>query len=661
MRRFAMIFVLLCIVMGITAVLYPQEASLAAPDQPQQAARVAPETPWPDNIPFSVNVAADTCSGATNLVIPQGGGGDVSNVNFMTETSTDPQLTCAWGNPPAPRGKQGYRTVWYKFTAPSSGIATVDTYYSTYDTILAVYQGSCDALTMLACSDDYQGFSSRASFPVTRNKVYYIEVADWQSNTAGTADLSLAVWIESVESRWEMQPNMAEPISRHALVSVGTDIYTIGGVTEMGVPLTLSSSLLKLDTNTGNWITLQSIPGTGYANTTAVAMDGRIFLPGGYAGNNTLFDGTHWAYTISSGLWSSSLASPPWPGGKPLAWGTAVASQSTAIPKGYFLIGGTDTPPPFDPPYNSYATPSSEVLFYYLDNNTWTATTFPDLETARYGHTAAWVQDRVCVVGGIGINDSDQNVLLPGGECYKPGSGSGWLPIGNMTVPRHSAGSAVGPDGKWYVFGGVDSEGNAVEFTEVYNPATGTWSQLGAAYDLGDFDTAPPRGWPRGAFVGDVLWAIGGHDIGPEASYKDPLNLVSKLELIVPSILLPVIFSPNGSVPANNTFTTAYALNLNEPQYHNFDVPLDVYDTYYFDLFDTRPIVVRLTEIPQGSEYNLAVYSSNKLLWGEGNNPGSQDEAVPLTLTAGRYYIVVHRAFPAGPPNTANYRISVEG
>lgn len=661
MRRLTTFFILICAVLGITAVLHPRPSTLAASPAPD----IVPVTlgladaSRPDNIPFSLNAASDSCTEATNLAtIP---GGDASVVNFMTEAASDPQLTCAWGNPPPPRGSQGYRTVWYKFKAPYSGLATVETYYSDYDTILAVYQGSCDALIMLTCNDDHQGFTSRATLPVSRGQTYYIEVADWQSSAPSTANLSLAVWIEPVTSLWETQTGLTSPRSRHALVSVGADIYVIGGVTEMGAPLQLTNSMQRLNTLTGSWTTLQPMPGSGYANATAVVMDGRIHLPGGYDGNNTLVNNTHWVYTIASGAWSTLAPQP----GTPLAWGTAVVSQSPLLPAGYFLIGGTGTPPPFDPPYNPKADPSAQTLFYRLDNNTWTDATFPSLQTARYGHTAAWVQGRVCVAGGIGINEAGTgNILLTNGECYTPGGG-GWTTTGNMAVPRHSAGSAVGPDGKWYVFGGVDGEGDAVEFTEVYNPVTNTWTPLGAAYDLGDFVNTPARAWPRGAFIGDTLWAIGGNSIDPISSQSSPLTLVSKLRLVYPRGWLPFITTTTGPTappPApNDTFATAYQLLLNQPQFHNFNAPLDVYDSFFFDLAEARPVTVRLTNIPAGSEYDLAIYSSNKLLWGVGNNIGNQDEAVSLTLPAGRYYIMIHRIYPAGPPDTDNYRIVVEG
>jgi len=46
------------------------------------------------------------------------------------------------------------------------------------------------SLNMVACNDDYQGFSSRVSFDVSQNVTYYVEVADWNAAQPGTLELS---------------------------------------------------------------------------------------------------------------------------------------------------------------------------------------------------------------------------------------------------------------------------------------------------------------------------------------------------------------------------------------------------------------------------------------------------------------------------------------
>ncbi|MCA9973177.1 MAG: hypothetical protein KC425_23320 [Anaerolineales bacterium] len=653
MRRYLLLVILCGLLLGATAVSPPLSAAPPAnPTIPVPVTRL-PADPLRD-VPRSLDAAADTCTNATNLAaLP---GGDISTVNFMTESPSDPLLSCTWGTPPAPRGDQGYRTVWYRFTAPYSGHVTVSTEFSTYDTILAVYNGTCSALAMLACNDDSNGLISEVALNVQKGVTYYIEVADWQSGTAGQAELSLTVLIDPIDTRWVDTTLMDVPRSRHALTAVGPDLYVLGGVSEMGSPFVLSNKFQRYETDTGNWVDLQPIPGTGYANTTAVSINGRIHVPSGFDGNVNLFNDTHWAYDLASGSWST-YATAPWPGGSPVAYGTAVVSQSPATPVGFFYVGGTTSVPRFDPPFPGTApVTSDDVLFYRVSDDSWLQT-YPALNTGRYAHTAAWVQDRLCVVGGL----DSSSALLTGGECYKPGTGA-WTPIGNMKYPRYNAGSAVGPDGLWYVFGGVDGNGNAVETVEVYNLQTNTWTPLDASYNLGDFANTLPREWPRGAFIGNTLWLVGGNSI--VNNIKIPLAPVLKLPIILPWLYLPVINTTTGPPapprPENDTFATAYPLARNQARLDRFTYLLDLFDSYYFDLPTAREVTIHLSQIPIGSNYDLAVYNSNKLLWAVGDNPGTVDEIVTLALPAGRHYVFVERIFPVGPPVGADYRIIVQ-
>ncbi len=576
MRRSILISLFIGMVLGVTAVTHLTFADPAA---------AAPE------IPFSINAAADSCEAAT--LIPSLPWGDqTASTNLLTESSSDPVLGCMWGTPSRP---QGYRTAWYKFVAPYSAQVTIDTFYSDYDTVLAVYSGSCGSgnLVQLACNDDHQGFSSKVSLAVSRGQTYYIEVADWQFDVYGS-NLSIAVLINPVESRWELQGNMTIPRSRHSVVASGKYLYVIGGETDMGSSPSLTASMQRLDTETGAWVALDPMPGSGYANTSAAVVNNKIYLPSGFSGNTTAYNGTHYIYDIASGAWDTG-ATAPWPAGRPLAWGTAVRSQSALFPAGYFYLGGTPDQPPIEAHSITAAVPSDAVLFFATSTTPpgWTSL-IPNLSIGRFAHTAAWVQDRLCVVGGLGMNtEGTANILLTDGECYR--SGIGWQPISSLNVPRYNAGSAVGPDGKWYVYGGVDGENKPVETTEYYDVTTNTWHRLNINYALGGIPGNPSRAWPRGAFVGDDLWVMGGNSDGPVGSV---LPMIEKLSLPTPSLFLPVLFSRTVA-PANDTVATAFQLLLNQPQFHTFDTTTDYFDTYFFDVGTTRQVTcVCLTFLP---------------------------------------------------------------
>ena len=101
-----------------------------------------------------------------------------SNVG-ATRESGEPQIT----------GNAGGQSVWYAWTAPSSGTATIDTTGSSFDTLLGVYTGaSVSALTLVAENDDIDSSTrqSRVSFAATAGTTYRIAVDGYHSTAQNT-------------------------------------------------------------------------------------------------------------------------------------------------------------------------------------------------------------------------------------------------------------------------------------------------------------------------------------------------------------------------------------------------------------------------------------------------------------------------------------------
>jgi len=75
-------------------------------------------------------------------------------------------------------GKQGGKSVWYTWTAPITGIATVGTSGSTFDTLLGVYRGTNVALLTTEASDEDGGgyFTSGVRFNAIKNRVYHFAI-----------------------------------------------------------------------------------------------------------------------------------------------------------------------------------------------------------------------------------------------------------------------------------------------------------------------------------------------------------------------------------------------------------------------------------------------------------------------------------------------------
>jgi hypothetical protein len=122
----------------------------------------------------------DDCENAERI-------GDVTDLPFDTTNATfDGPGYC-----------QTAPNVWYCYTAPCTGVMTVDTCGSLYDTKIAVYEGcECDPIgTMLCCNDDHccdggWTYQSRCMVWVEQGREYLIEVGGYANNT-GPGDLTV--------------------------------------------------------------------------------------------------------------------------------------------------------------------------------------------------------------------------------------------------------------------------------------------------------------------------------------------------------------------------------------------------------------------------------------------------------------------------------------
>ncbi len=91
-------------------------------------------------------------------------------------------------------GNSGGHSVWWTWTAPSSGLVTIDTHGSNFDTLLAVYTGtSVSSLTRVASNDDdtaNRTLTSRVTFNAVAGVTYHIAV-DGYDGAQGTIQLHL--------------------------------------------------------------------------------------------------------------------------------------------------------------------------------------------------------------------------------------------------------------------------------------------------------------------------------------------------------------------------------------------------------------------------------------------------------------------------------------
>ena len=178
--------------------------------------------------------------------------------------------------PPATGGER-----WYSWRAPSSGIATFDTAGSTFDTVLSVYTGTADALTLIATDDDRGGFlTSRVRFNASVGTTYLVSVKGF-GNAAG----QIVVSFDLISTSQKLPVLRTSPKSvtapvgsdaTFAAVAVGTDLTyqwfrdgtEIAGATEPTLQLTgvqetdaLSYSLKVTSvTVSANPVSVESLP-----------------------------------------------------------------------------------------------------------------------------------------------------------------------------------------------------------------------------------------------------------------------------------------------------------------------------------------------------------------------------------------------------------------
>ncbi len=93
-------------------------------------------------------------------------------------------------------GNPGGSSIWYRWTAPTTGPYSFNTFGSPFDTLLAVYTGSSvGALTVVATNDDYGiALTSEVGFTATAGTTYSIAV-DGYDNETGMVTLS---WLAEV-------------------------------------------------------------------------------------------------------------------------------------------------------------------------------------------------------------------------------------------------------------------------------------------------------------------------------------------------------------------------------------------------------------------------------------------------------------------------------
>lgn len=194
---------------------------------------------------------------------PQGGAGNdhfasaysISGLSGST-SGTNVGATKESGEPNH-AGNSGGTSVWWRWTAPSSGEATIDTFGSTFDTLLAVYTGtSVSSLSAIASNDDAgSSLQSRVIFPATAGTVYRIAVDGYGGATG------------SIQLNWSLD-NAPPPPGDAGLRPVASDC----GGTVVGNECSVRVDLVDNDAELGGFEFQITTPAFAQASVQAVGI-----------------------------------------------------------------------------------------------------------------------------------------------------------------------------------------------------------------------------------------------------------------------------------------------------------------------------------------------------------------------------------------------------
>ncbi|MGA2176288.1 MAG: immunoglobulin domain-containing protein [Verrucomicrobiota bacterium] len=191
-------------------------------------------------------------------------GGYQSADNFSNRISINPLVSPVIGNnlnatrepgEPLHDGKPGGKSIWYTWHASFTGVVSLTTLGSTFDTLLAVYTGTNVAnLTLVAADDDSGGFfTSLVTFNCVAGTDYQIAVDGFQG-AAGTVVLGLPAGTGY---------RVLNPASGDAVPSITQQ--PTNQVVPAGSTVTLSVSASSVSPLTYQW-SFQNMPVAGASN-----------------------------------------------------------------------------------------------------------------------------------------------------------------------------------------------------------------------------------------------------------------------------------------------------------------------------------------------------------------------------------------------------------
>jgi uncharacterized repeat protein (TIGR01451 family) len=397
---------------------------------------------------------------------------------------------------------------------------------------------------------------------------------------------------------WQTETPMPTPRYRLAAANLPGDFYyyAIGGLGGDTWAVALGANE-RYDTCTGRWDAMAPMP-TPRGNVSAAVIDGKIYVPGGYAAEAHL--DVLEIYDPASDSWSSGAAMP-----EPLS-GMAVAAYGGKL----YTFGGST-------PEGGL---TNKTLVYDPAADAWQEKT-PLPGGARGFAAAATLNARIYVAGGWYVNTV---------EVYDPATDT-WSTAAPMNQARQSPGMIAAPDGWLYVSGGGTDTWSGLDSTERYDPALNRWQTLLPLEDAN-------RAGSAAAYAGGRIYAVGGVDSALSSS-NESLQLFSSFCQSTKRTLQDITYPFESPIQAPSLLPVSPPHPLARSQ----DVETGTRITYTITLYsdDSTLDAASVTDpIPQGTTFGGfgdnaagATYDAaqNRVLW-SGEIPSNSP---PLSFTFG--------------------------
>jgi N-acetylneuraminic acid mutarotase len=277
---------------------------------------------------------------------------------------------------------------------------------------------------------------------------------------AGGADpsdiLGSAELYDPSTATWHSTGSLNSVRNYHTATSLPNDTILVAGGLNYTHGYFTSAELY--DPAAGTWSATGNLISDRYEHTATLLPNGTVLVAGGATLSGAVYVALRSAelYDPATGRWSAT-------GSLTTARGQHTA---TLLPNGTVLVvGGT----------NSGALASAEL--YDPATGTWSAT--GSLATQRWKHTATLLPSgKVLIAGGA----NGTNTALASAELYDPAAGT-WSATGNLAIGRTRHTATLLPDGTVLVAGGLVLAADVLKYgasTQLYDPATGTWSVTGS-------------------------------------------------------------------------------------------------------------------------------------------------------------------------------------